>query len=136
MDTDQRYVAAKLLRDYIEGRITNDDLDAGWPVGSDDPGLAQIGMHVWSCYDDLHRHFVDGNPKARAFLEQCCEFLESGEPYEWPVPSRVHVVLSTALALLTLGLSKRFLWRHYQFPAYWPFPSEAVREHHRGRIRK
>lgn len=131
VDTQQRRLAAELLRGFIEGRITNDALDNGWPSGHRDPALRQIFSSVWACYDDLHRHFFDGSPETRALLERCAEFLESDEPYAWPEPNRLLILLSTPLALLTFGLSNRVLWRKYRFPAYWPFHSEAAREHHR-----
>jgi hypothetical protein len=130
VDRAKRDLAAKLVRDFVAGHITNDELEDQWPLGRGDPALNEIFQFVWSFYDDLTTHRFNGGPDAAHALEQCAAFLESDEPYVWPVRNAVVRLILFVLALVTFGLVTQLVTRWTDLPDYWPFPSHDALQRH------
>lgn len=129
IDRHARYRAAELLDSFVEGSITNDQFEEGWPLSADDGALSQISCHLWSQYDDLSEHRLNPNTlDARQIdlFRRTSRFLRSSLEYEWPdLPA--FGVPAVFFAVVTLGLSRVFWWRQRQrFRAagdlsVWPF---------------
>src|ERR1700686_3109100 len=90
MNRTQRDAAARVLRSFVDGAITNDEFEAQFPRGEEDSALPAIKANVWMLYSDLHRHKLTGkhepNAEIRALLERCVLFLDTDLAFEWPVP--------------------------------------------------
>ena len=90
VDRAQREVGARVLQDFIQGRITNDEFDSQFPFSRDDAGLQAIRANVWMLYSDLRVHKLTGkyrpNPQVRALLDRSVLFLSTELEFEWPVP--------------------------------------------------
>lgn len=124
-----RRVAARLICEFVAGKVTNDELDEQWPCDPGDPALNGIFRFVWAHYDDLTTHHFRGDGASALGLIRCAKFLETDLPYVWTGPNWAIRILSTLLGLLTLGLANR-LWDPP--PEYWPFPSGDAPEVHTG----
>lgn len=119
-DLDRRRVAARLIRDFAAGTITNDALYDGWPRGPGEPALNDISYFVWFHYDDLSTHRWNGDVESAAGLLRCADFLETELPYIWKAPLWPVRIVAWALSMVTLGLAKE-LWDAP--PWYWPYPT-------------
>jgi hypothetical protein len=90
VDRNQRHVASRVLRSFIEGAITNDEFEAQFPRAKHDTAVQAIKANVWMLYSDLRRHKLTGkhepNAETRALLERCVRFLDTDLDFEWPVP--------------------------------------------------
>ncbi|HYD39448.1 MAG TPA: hypothetical protein VEB43_01350 [Anaeromyxobacter sp.] len=103
VDSSARHVAAKVLRDFLAGRISNMELDKGFPERSRDPAIHAVYRQTFGFQDDI-REFHATGPLAvggptREVLDRCVSFLETGLPYEWPMPladlvRRAHALLT------------------------------------------
>jgi hypothetical protein len=82
-----RREAARILRQFRDGEITNDEFeDAFLPLRreSGDRALRAIATVTWHFYSDTHEHRLRPQEgETAAMLERCIAFLESGLPYEW-----------------------------------------------------
>ena len=123
ISVERRRTAAALLRELVGGRITNDELEDGWPVGPGDPALNGVFDFVWLHYDDLWTHRFQGTEEAATALLRCARFLESDLPYVWLKPPWIVRLVSFALNLVTFGFASR-MWNPP--PGHWPFPSEET----------
>lgn len=122
MEPERRRVAARLLRDHVAGRITNDALNDGWPLGRGDPALNEIFGPVWATYDDLRTHLFDGDEETARFLLRCAAFLETDHPYEWPRRWWWLWWLRAPLNLITFGLLTRAFADEPE--DWWPFAAD------------
>jgi len=88
IDRHTRNIAGEALRDFMEGRISNQEYERRYPKSKDDPALWEIYVQVWFSYSDLKQHTLTGkhalNDEGRAFLERCILFLKSDAEFEWP----------------------------------------------------
>lgn len=84
----ERDVAARVLRAFVAGEITNDDFDDQYPVCPADAAILAVYRQVWKFYDDLHEHKLVGgwtpSQQARDLLERCILFLEGDLEYRRP----------------------------------------------------
>jgi hypothetical protein len=81
-----RQNAACLLDDWINGRITNYQLEDAWPE-SDDQALQSIAQQLWLHYDDLRPEKINVSNltwPVRRLLVCIRRFLSSKYEYEWP----------------------------------------------------
>ena len=105
-DRDQ---LALLLRRYVAGRITNDEL-ADAPARSQDPAIRPIYEFAWQLYDDVSNHRAEGrhslSPEARRMVARWILFLHSDLEYRWPRFSFLQIY-NLPLNLLTLGWWER-----------------------------
>ena len=78
---------AERLRQFADGRITNDDLVDTIGGAADDAGW-EVLLFAYGFWDDLHEHRLRGEyrltPMQRRAFARCVLFLRSGLPYEWP----------------------------------------------------
>jgi hypothetical protein len=90
VDVEGRRRAAVVLRGFIEGRLTNDELDERYPGASPDRALHAIYHKTWPFQDDLRTYRLQGpttlSPEERTLFERCVLFLETDLRYEWPSP--------------------------------------------------
>ena len=127
LDLPARRAAAKLLRQFASGRMTNDEFEARWPR-SDDTAVRVIGEAAWHLYDDIREYRLTGPDRlsfqARRAVARCVLFLHGDLPYEWPEASRAEKLAYAIAGLLTLGVASRF-WRSRLDVAddvgVWPF---------------
>ena len=81
IDRASRDVAVKVLREFVSGKITNDEFVARFPRRDrgDDAALWGTFYFVWGLFSDLRVHKLIGRnaptPDNRARLERCCLFL-------------------------------------------------------------
>lgn len=87
VDLTARRKAATVLRDFISGRITNDDFEERCPE-HEDPAVAAIWDGVWHFYDDMKTHTLTGRRKLDTESRRMCIrwllFLDNAFPYRWP----------------------------------------------------
>jgi hypothetical protein len=118
--------AARLIRDFVAGKITNDEFEDGWPLGPGDPALNDVFNFVWRFYDDLSTHRFKGGDAAAAELLRCAAFLETDLQYIWRTPHWTIRPATSVLGIVTLGLANR-VWDAP--PRHWPFPTlEAAQQ--------
>jgi hypothetical protein len=125
VDRRNRDDGAALLRDLIDGRITNDEFLGKFPK-STDPALQAIYYFAWGQFSDLRVHKLTGHdgppPERLAFLERCYLFLKTDLEFEWPVPKP-----SIGKGLLELvGLQRWFRASEEKYKSrgefdVWPF---------------
>ena len=91
VDRAQRDLGVRLLRELLEGRITNDEFHSQFPRSGSDRALDAIFVFAWGLYSDLHAHKLTGKHEpdadARAIATRCVLFLEGNLEFEWPAPS-------------------------------------------------
>jgi hypothetical protein len=83
-----RKKAAHLVAQWLDGRITNYEIDDQWPWESEDFAVVDIGSELWTLFDDFPETRLNVSamrPEDVGLLRRCLRFLESGEHYE-PVP--------------------------------------------------
>jgi hypothetical protein len=89
VDRRNRDAGAGVLRDFIDGKITNDEFMSKFPKSAD-PSLQAIYYFAWGQFSDLRVHKLTGRdapqPERLAFLERCYLFLTSDLEFEWPIP--------------------------------------------------
>lgn len=117
VDGSARAIAAELIRQFLESRITNDELEEEWPKSSD-PVLEEIRLAVWKTYDDESEHL--GPLGGEELLLRCEAFLRTVEPYEWPVPSRWWRLCGALVGIASLG-AHRLTRAGPPIDAPWPF---------------
>ena len=129
IDRVSRDKLATALRQYVSGRITNDDLD-GIVVDWRDSGAVAVKERAWCLYDDLHDHKAVGkyhlDRAARDEIARWIVFLHSNVEYTWPRYS-FDQIINWPMKLLTLGWWEKNRERIFeQFKAagdysVWPF---------------
>ena len=87
MEKTGRDKAILVLRRYMSGKISNDELEKEWPKANKE--LAEIFKHgVWHIYSDLERHFNTGRHKlskdGKTEVARWILFLQSDQTYTWP----------------------------------------------------
>ena len=88
IDRHARDIAADVLRNFMEGSVSNEEYERRYPKSKRDPALWEIYVQVWFFYSDLKTHTLTGkhalNEEHRAFVERCILFLKSDAEFEWP----------------------------------------------------
>jgi hypothetical protein len=88
VDRIKRNEAGRVLRDLVDGRITNDEFVSRFPRDRHDSALAAILRAAWTQFSDLRAHKLIGRdspaPEQRALLERCCVFLRTDLEFQWP----------------------------------------------------
>jgi hypothetical protein len=143
VDQSARLLAARLLSDFLDGRITNDEYDNEFPSDGSDPGLKVIYRRVWFYYSDLESHYLNAQELSDedvALFKRCIEFLKTELDYEGP-PIRMNLPLGSLLRRLIGGpepqsvLGSKATQDAIFFTEWWPFASADQREHALERIR-
>jgi hypothetical protein len=126
---ESRARLAETLRQYVTGRVSNDDLDEV-DVDWRDRGAVAVKEMAWRLYDDTRHHHVEGRlPKGseeRRLVATWIAFLHSDAEYLWPQYSFIQIV-NWPMNLVTFGWwerMKRKRWEQFleagDFTA-WPF---------------
>jgi hypothetical protein len=125
----KRRVAATALRDFLDGKMTNEDFIETFPRDGRDPVLVAVADLAWFCYSDLHTHRLKGKyelqGEMRQLLERAYLFLQTELAYEWP---GFRFMNPQFLFLRLLGLRRLVHNRFERFKAtgdweVWPFRS-------------
>ena len=117
VDQEARRKYAELVRQFISGRMTNDEYEEKYDAitpDENDPAVEEAYHRVWSAYDDLKTHRMTGvyrlDRDGHRAIAQVVLFLQSDEEYRWPKEdwlraSRVLLLVAlAAVAGLLLGL--------------------------------
>lgn len=125
-DRELRAVAAYLLEEFRDGRLSIVEVDARWPYSASDPALTGILPTVLLAFLTAPRNDVvtascSSGGKMR-MLERCIRFLRSNKPYLW----RAAIHPSAGAAAGSAEAEMTPLWR-FSEAAYWPFvePSDG-----------
>jgi hypothetical protein len=130
-DLHGRHLAAKLLADFLEGAITNDEYDNEFPDYSTDAGLEAVYWRIWFYYSDLESHYLNREELSDsdiALFKRCIEFLKTDFEYEGP-PIRVRVPIRRLFQRLLGGPEPQTVFGSKSmedaifFTAWWPFAS-------------
>jgi hypothetical protein len=141
IDRPSRDRLATALRQYVSGRLTNDDLDDITVVWRD-RGAVAVKERAWCLYDDNYKHRAIGKhylPKpARDEIGRWILFLHSDLEYTWPEFSFIQIV-NWPINLLTFGWWERHKQKRFEefrvagdF-AVWPF---ATRQDYEAALRE
>lgn len=90
IDRQARSVAATLVKQLVDGCISNFDFEERWPIAEEesDRGLQAIRTMMWRAYSDTHEHRLVGDHALSSaeisVVNRCILFLESGATYQWP----------------------------------------------------
>lgn len=136
VERGNRDVAASVLQDLIDGKITNDEFMSRFKFPKNtDPALGAIFMFAWGQFSDLRTHRLTGRdalvPERRAVMERSVLFLRTDLEFEWP-PAKP----SLARGLLEMiGLGRRFRAAEEEYKSkgdfeVWPFFRKADYEAH------
>ena len=133
IDREARTATAELLRHFMAGLITNDELQDRLPRRSGDPAVREVGKASWYLYSDLREYRLVGKDKAspavRAVVARWIAFLHTDREYEFPVVSTLSRLGYTVLNLATVGIAGA-IWRrrHRAEIENWPFarPSDLA----------
>jgi hypothetical protein len=108
VDREKRDIASLLVRRFLAGAITSDELETEWPSNKADPALEAVGSMVWLFYDDHRPRRMLGKQAAsseeRELLTRYAAYLESDIAYEWPESNFIRLGGLGALVPLSLGL--------------------------------
>ena len=123
---------AQALRQYVSGRLTNDDLESV-EIDWRDRGAIAVSQMAWGLYDDMSQHRATGKHyierKHRSEIARWIAFLYSDDEYLWPEYSFIQIV-NWPMNLITLGWwekMKRRRWEQYLEAgdfSVWPFCSK------------
>jgi hypothetical protein len=91
VDRKARHIAALVVRQFIDGSITNDEYERKFPMSKEDPALRAIYHWLWPYYSDLCEHTLTGkhtlSNEQRALFDRCFLFLSGDLEFQWPVPA-------------------------------------------------
>ena len=134
VDRAKRDFGAAVLRDLLDGRITNDEFMGRFPRGTD-PALRAVLDFAWKQFSDLRAHTLTERdaptPERRAVLERCYLFLRTDLEFEWPMPT--HTIRRGLLQILSLGRLFRPSEGDYKSKGdfeVWPFLRRSEYEAH------
>lgn len=127
IDATSRRAAAEILRQFVAGRMTNDELQARWPRSSD-PAVTVVSDAAWMLYSDLLEYRLVGDDRLsapnRRIVARWIVFLHHDRPYEWPVTPAAWRFAQSVVNLLTLGLTVQLWdrqWSRRGDVDAWPF---------------
>jgi hypothetical protein len=87
VDRRARNVAAEVIREFMEGSISNREYEGRYPNSKDDPVLWEIFVQIWFLYSDLKEHTLTGKHvlkrETRSFLDRCILYLKSDCDFQW-----------------------------------------------------
>jgi hypothetical protein len=90
VDRKARDNAAAVLRQLVEGAVTNVEYERKYPTNKDDPALWAVYIQSWFSYSDRREHTLTGrytpNDEGRRLFERCILFLRTDWEFEWPAP--------------------------------------------------
>ncbi len=126
VDRNKRDEAAAVVRDLIDGKITNDQFVRQFPRSADDPAIPAILKAAWMQFSDHRVHKLTGRdaptPGLRAVLERSWLFLTTNLEFQWP-PAKPRFGRGL---LKLIGFRGRFLASDEEYKSHgdfevWPF---------------
>ena len=91
VDREARRKYAVLIRQFVSGRMTNDEYEDrvdGITYDKRDHAILEVYLLIWTCYDDLKTHRLTKQWRldrpARRQVAQAVLFLQSDAEYQWP----------------------------------------------------
>jgi hypothetical protein len=88
VDRAARDKAIRLIEQYFDGVITNDQLLDDFPKSSSDPALLGIHRRLFDIVSDMYSHTIvqlaESDPPIKDLIERCLMFLGSDFEYRWP----------------------------------------------------
>jgi hypothetical protein len=82
IDVAARRQVSALLREFMEGRLSNVELDVRYPGASADRAVHAVYRRLWRYQDDVREYRAVGksalSPEELALLQRCVLFLETG----------------------------------------------------------
>lgn len=134
IDLQARRKAARLIRGFVCGELTNDEIDNEYPDTSGDRAVTDIYYFVWAFWSDLSTHKVGRlNKQSNETFDRILLFLETDVPYRWR-DLGFHSIWNPWLWAARLRLMSRYTRTAFHLGEYsaWPFFSHAeLREHSR-----
>jgi len=98
--------AADLTRRFLDGRITNRELECSWPQ-VEDRALEGVGYFLSLLSDPRREHPIRpedaGNIEVRGQLRRCIGFLRSDFSYAWPHPGMTRQPTAANAEMLAAG---------------------------------
>jgi len=135
----KRDKAATVIRDLIDGKITNEEFMRQFPRSGDDPALPAILTAAWMQFSDRRIHRLTGRdtptPDSRAVLERCWLFLATELEFQWP--PRKSRVGKGLLQLIGFGgpfLASDQVYRSHGDFEVWPFLKTSDYEAHKRNL--
>ena len=90
VDQEARRRYAELVRQFISGRMTNEEYEARFEAiecNTNDPAVFEAYHQVWFLYDDIKTHRMTGAHRldraGRRTIARMVLFLHSDEEYQW-----------------------------------------------------
>lgn len=87
VDTSARRLAAQIFRNFINGKISNDEFEDSMP-NTNDRAVHAIWDTSWVFYDDFKEHRLEGRHTLPSDQKRACVrwllFLHSDLEYSWP----------------------------------------------------
>jgi len=94
VDRDARNEATRVIREFADGEVSNEQYEKQYPKSDSDPALSEIFLQIWFLYSDMTEHKLAGKyalgAEQSAFVERCILFLTSDLEFEWP-PQMLHL---------------------------------------------
>ncbi len=91
VDQEARRQYAELVRQFVSGRMTNDEYEDRYKSvqqDRDDVAISAVYYELWFLYDDFKMHRLTGTHRLdrenRHTIAKAVLFLQSGEEYQWP----------------------------------------------------
>jgi hypothetical protein len=141
VDALKRKRAVGLIRQFIDGQISNDEYDNNYPDDTQDQGLLVVYDRLWIFYSDLHTHRLDKNSLSsedREIIERCLAFLNTDLEYEGaPLRERKPITgIGDFFRRLSPGnrpysvLGEQSQKASTFYTPWWPFASEEQYRQH------
>ena len=105
VDREARRQYAQLLRQFISGRMTNDEYEKRFDsiqAAAGDPVVREAYEQIWMTYDDWYTHRMTGSHRLtgenRRSVARMVLFLHSDREYGWPLDQPWGCLLAFLLA--------------------------------------
>ena len=102
VDQKARRKYAELVRQFISGRMTNDEYEDRYEAiqqNKSDTAIGEIYHQLWFLYDDIQTHKMTGTHRldreGRKTVAKTILFLQSDNEYQWPKDSMLGISLDT-----------------------------------------
>ena len=107
VDQKARRKYAELVRQFISGRMTNDEYEDRYEAiqqNKSDTAIGEIYHQLWFLYDDIQTHKMTGTHRldreGRKTVAKTILFLQSDNEYQWPKDSMLGISLILWLVLI------------------------------------
>ena len=145
VDALKRKRAVGLIRQFVDGQISNDEYDNNYPDDTQDQGLLVVYDRLWIFYSDLRTHRLDKNSLSsedREVIKRCIAFLNTDLEYEGAHLRERKPITGIGDFLRRLSPNNRpdsVLGDQSQkastfYTPWWPFANEEQYRQHRPKV--